>query len=229
MTRTPLQTSTVARSPHRTRYAVPGATLAIAALAALALSACGTTKAGSAHARDVSAGAVGARPATGAPRPDAETAFLEMLTTVGEPCVEVTPGRDDVIPPGERPRNRPERIPPIGAAPSGPPATLAPDRGTELHEDEWCERRLHEERVGRALRSLARPTPARVRKVLNRLGYTDSRIHGLGRSGATTRFFVDLRFLGSRLALRGTAAGPRSVVEGFGVFESGPFDPGAVR
>ncbi|WP_208298503.1 hypothetical protein [Streptomyces liangshanensis] len=228
MTRTPLRTSTTARSPRRSRYAVPGATLAITALAALALTACGTTKAGAAHARDTS-GAVGARPATGMPRPDAEMAFLEMLTTVGETCVGATPGGDEVIPPGERPRSRPERIPPIGAAPSGPPATLAPDRGTELHEDEWCARRLHEERVGRALRSLARPTPARVREVLNRLGYIDARIHGVGRSGATIRFFVDLRFMGSRLALRGTAAGPRSVVEGFGVFESGPFDPGAVR
>ncbi|MFJ2651474.1 hypothetical protein ACIO1C_32720 [Streptomyces sp. NPDC087420] len=229
MTRTPVPTSSIAPSPRRSRLAVAGTVLAVAALAALALTACGTAKPGAGGSRGASAGPVGVRLDAPSPGPDPEMAFLRMLTTVAEPCTFDSPTGDDSIPEGDRPRSGPPGRLPVGDAPSGLPPAPTPERGTELNDVDRCERHLHEERVGRALSDLADPTPARVRRILNDLGYIDTRIHGLKRSGATTRFFVDLRFMGGRLALKGSAAGARTVVEGFGVRETGPFDPGASR
>ncbi|MET9480199.1 hypothetical protein [Streptomyces sp. NPDC006638] len=236
MTRTPVPATTIAPFPRRSRLAVAGPALAVTALAALALAACGTAKPGAAGPRGASADTVGVRPDAASPGPaaassgpDPEVAFLRMLTAVAEPCASDGPAGDDAIPGGDRPRSGPPGTLPVGAAPSDLPPVPAPEPGTESSGTDACEKHLHEERVRRALSDLADPTPARVGRALNDLGYIDTRIHGLKRSGATTRFFLDLRFMGSGLALEGTADGTRTVVEGFGVPETGPFDRGDSR
>ncbi|QES52060.1 hypothetical protein DEJ50_01070 [Streptomyces venezuelae] len=78
---------------------------------------------------------------------------------------------------------------------------------------DWCASARHEERIAQALWNLADPTPAKVRKILNDLGYIDERIHELKQSGASTRFLLDLRSNGGRLCLDGSAAGEETVVD----------------
>ncbi|MGW3655006.1 hypothetical protein ACWD6R_04500 [Streptomyces sp. NPDC005151] len=95
----------------------------------------------------------------------------------------------------------------------------------ELGAIEKCEGRLHVERITKALSVIADPMPAQVRTVLNDLGYINERIHDLKQSGATTRFFLDLRFMGSSLCLDGSVTGTKAVVEAFGAPETGPFTP----
>ncbi|MBK3624693.1 hypothetical protein JHN59_07495 [Streptomyces sp. MBT49] len=93
-----------------------------------------------------------------------------------------------------------------------------------MNARDWCASNLHEERITRALRDLADPTPAEVRTVLNGLGYIDGRIHGLERSGTTTRFLLDLRDRGGRLCLDGSAAGEDTVVDKCVAPATGPFE-----
>ncbi|MGW0336314.1 hypothetical protein ACWD0J_31455, partial [Streptomyces sp. NPDC003011] len=105
---------------------------------------------------------------------------------------------------------------------------IAPTAGpeVELNARDWCASNLHEERIAQALWDLADPTPAKVRTILNDLGYVDERIHDLKQSGATTRFFLDLRDKGGRLCLEGSAAGAETVVDKCVAPVSGPFTAG---
>ncbi|MBD2818669.1 hypothetical protein ID867_16685 [Streptomyces parvulus] len=99
--------------------------------------------------------------------------------------------------------------------PSDPIEPLAPTEGpeVELNARDWCAGVRHEQRIAEALWDLTDPTPTEVRTVLNDLGYIDERIHGLERSGTTTRFSLDLRDRGGRLCLNGSAAGEQTVVD----------------
>ncbi|MFE1287353.1 hypothetical protein [Streptomyces sp. NPDC058751] len=63
-----------------------------------------------------------------------------------------------------------------------------------MNARDWCASALHEERIAQALWNLEDPAPAEVRTTLNGLGHADERIHGLKRSGASTRFFLEDRF-----------------------------------
>ncbi|CAL9588904.1 hypothetical protein [Streptomyces sp. enrichment culture] len=182
------------------------------ALAAVSLTACGTQKTADADSAGRAADAVGARH-TEAPDVSAEqAAFRAMLDEVARSC-----------PPAGTPAS-----PPPVPSPVGDPAIeadvepVAPTSGPEVELDtrDWCAKALHEERIARALWDLAAPTPAEVRTILNGLGYTDERIHGL--EGAPPRFLIDLRDRGSRLCLDGTAAGEQTVVEGCVAPETGP-------
>lgn len=96
----------------------------------------------------------------------------------------------------------------------------------ELNARDWCASALHEERIAQALWNVTDPTPAKVRTILNDLGYTDDRIHDLKQSGPTTRFFLDLRENGGRLCLEGSAAGEETVVDKCVAPVSGPFRAG---
>ncbi|MER5604378.1 hypothetical protein [Streptomyces sp. NPDC002265] len=95
-----------------------------------------------------------------------------------------------------------------------------------MNARDWCAGNLHEERIARALWDLADPTPAKVRAILNGLGYIDGRIHGLEQSDTTTRFFLDLRDQGGRLCLDGSAAGEETVVDKCVAPATGPFKAG---
>ncbi|KOG06837.1 hypothetical protein ADK34_41515 [Streptomyces viridochromogenes] len=96
----------------------------------------------------------------------------------------------------------------------------------ELNARDWCAGALHEQRIAEALLDLVDPTPTKVRAILNDLGYVDERIHDLKQSGATTRFFLDLREKGGRLCLDGSAAGEETVVDKCVAPATGPFTPG---
>ncbi|MFB7334071.1 hypothetical protein ACFC00_20870 [Streptomyces adustus] len=207
MRRTPAPTSTTTGSPRR-RLPM----LAMATLAALALAACGTEKTGVGGPQSSPADSARVRPSA---------AFTEMLSKVAQQC-----------PPSASPE-----APPTGPAqtsPSGetPPSDavepIAPTAGpeVELSARDWCASNLHEERIVQALWDLADPTPAKVRAILNGLGYIDGRIHGLKQSGTTTRFYLDLRDQGGRLCLDGSAAGEETVIDKCVAPATGPFKAG---
>jgi hypothetical protein len=207
MTRTAAPTGTGTRSSRRLRP-----TLAMAALAALALTACGTEK--------TPVGGAQSNPATTAEvRPSA--AFTEMLSKVAQQC-----------PPSASPEGPPtgptETLPSGQTPPSDAIEPIAPTTGpeVELNARDWCAGNLHEERITQALRDLPHPTPAKVRTILNDLGYIDERIHDLKQSGTTTRFFLDLREQGGRLCLDGSAAGENTVVDKCATPATGSFKAG---
>ncbi|MFF6834016.1 hypothetical protein ACFY84_19345 [Streptomyces sp. NPDC012438] len=210
MRRTPSSTGLFARSSRRS-WLIPAAT----ALTVLALGACGTAKTTAGGERAVRADAVGSRQ----PGP----ALAEIQEYIERTCPP--PGAPPVAPPSG---------PSVATAPPGaePPADavvpIAPTAGpeVELNGRDWCASHLHGERVAGALLAVEEPTPAKVRTVLNDLGYTDDRIHGLKRSGATTRFLLDLREKGGRLCLEGSAAGEETVVDTCVAPATGPFTPG---
>ncbi|MEV8597974.1 hypothetical protein [Streptomyces sp. NPDC052012] len=173
----------------------PALALTVTALAALTLTtACGTQKPS----------------ATVSGQQAREAAFATMWNKVGRSC--------------------PSRTTPPDPLPTDDPATeeleapLPPTEGPGVDMDayDWCARFLHEERVARALWDLPAPDPAEVRRILNDLGYPDERIHGLERSGQATRFLLDLRVDGGRLALKGSAAGERTDIEGYAAPRTGP-------
>ncbi|MFD7548269.1 hypothetical protein ACFV0R_09485 [Streptomyces sp. NPDC059578] len=187
-------------------------TLAVTALGALALAAGATTANAGAAPAAPAATTVAVGPAQ--PRVDPEVDFMAMLTDVAAPC---------------RAADSPPPPPPVD--PEGKPFTEGNLPGDlsreerELSPVEWCAKHLHEERVTRALDDLAKPTPREVRRVLNELGYVDGRITYLQQSGATPKFLIDLRAMDGELALKGTAAGPDTVVDGFAAPQADPPAP----
>jgi hypothetical protein len=205
MRRTPALTSTVTRFPRRPRH-----TLVLTAFAALALAACGTEK--------TSADGLQSEPANTA---EARPGLTEIQDRVEQSCPPSAPP--------EPPPSGPALPLPPGAVETPPDVEpIAPTAGpeVELNARDWCASNLHEERIAQALWDLADPTPAKVRTILNDLGYVDERIHDLKQSGATTRFFLDLRDKGGRLCLEGSAAGEETVVDKCVAPVSGPFTPG---
>ncbi|MFD4941414.1 hypothetical protein ACFVYE_15525 [Streptomyces sp. NPDC058239] len=201
-------TSTVVRSPRRPRLA-----LAVTALATLALAACGTEKTGAAGSQGKPADAVGAQHTEAPAVSDQQAAFTVMLDKIAQSCPSGTPSA--------------ATLPTDDPATEALEAPRAPTAGPEVELDarDWCAGGLHEERITQALWDLADPTPAKVRKILNDLGYIDERIHELRKSGATTRFLLDLRVNGGRLCLEGSAAGEETIVEKCVAHKTGPFTP----
>ncbi|MFI2523166.1 hypothetical protein [Streptomyces sp. NPDC018693] len=137
------------------------------------------------------------------------------------------------------PPSAPPEAPPTGPAQTLPPGSveippdvepIAPTAGpeVELNARDWCAGALHEERIAQALWDLEDPTPTKVRTILNDLGYVDEHIHDLRQSGATTRFFLDLRNKGGRLCLDGSAAGENTVIDKCVAPATGPFTPDGV-
>ncbi|MET7276010.1 hypothetical protein ABZS59_33355 [Streptomyces flaveolus] len=157
-----------------------------------------------------------------------QAAFTAMLERVAQPCSTTgengteagqgptgrrpagSAGRESLAP-GETPPDDP--IEP--GAPTGPEA--------ELNDRDWCASVQHEQRIVEALQAVPEPTPAKVRKTLNDLGYIDERIHGLEQVGRTTRFRLDLREKGGRLCENGSAAGEETDISPCVAPAAGPF------
>ncbi|HEY8983097.1 MAG TPA: hypothetical protein VIU15_26400 [Streptomyces sp.] len=203
MRRTSAATGPATRSPRRSQPL-----LALAALAALALTACGTeqTRAAGPHSSSVD---------------NTSGAFTEMLGKVARQCPPSAP-------PKAPPSGAGEVLSSVETPSSDAMEPIAPTAGpeVELNARDWCASSLHEERIAQALWNLAEPTPAKVRAILNDLGYVDERIHDLKQSGTATRFFLDLRERGGRLCLNGSAAGEQTVVDKCVAPATGPFTPG---
>ncbi|MER5516164.1 hypothetical protein [Streptomyces sp. NPDC002763] len=208
----------------------PRLTLVITALAALTLGACGTERTNGGGEQTRPAGAVGGRP---------DEAFTAMLDKIAQSCPPSAPPEALPTGPPEAPPTAPPEALPTGPAetlpsdgvetpPSDAIEPMAPTAGpeVELNARDWCASSLHEQRITQALWDLVEPTPTKVRAILNDLGYVDERIHGLKQSGATTRFFLDLRDKGGRLGLEGSAAGEKTVVDRCVAPATGPFTVG---
>ncbi|MCZ0983018.1 hypothetical protein O1L60_39735 [Streptomyces diastatochromogenes] len=200
-------TGMFARSSRRA-----GLALAVTAFAVLTLGACGTVKATAGAEQVGRAEAVESRP----PAPS----LAEIQEYIEQSCPP--PGTPPIAPP------TPPPAPPGEEPPADAVVPVAPTAGPEVELDarDWCAGSHHEQRVAEALLDLADPTPVKVRAILHDLGYADGRIHGLKQSGATTRFFLDLREKGGRLCLEGSAAGEETVVDKCVAAASGPFTPG---
>ncbi|MFB7372448.1 hypothetical protein ACFC0D_21675 [Streptomyces sp. NPDC056222] len=218
MRSTPAIADMVVRSTRR-----PGIALAVTAVTVLTLASCGTQKSGAAGSPSGPADAVGAQHTEAAAGSRQQTAFAAMLDEMAESCP--TGARPGPPVPSEGPGGEP--------LPSDDPATdvlegpIAPTAGpeVELNARDWCASNRHEERIAQGLWKLKDPSPVKVRKILNDLGYLDERIHDLKQSGATTRFFIDLRADGGRLCVEGSAAGEETVVDKCVAPETGPFTP----
>ncbi|MFE5487146.1 hypothetical protein [Streptomyces sp. NPDC056527] len=222
MRSTPALAAMVTRSTRR-----PGFALAVTTLAVLALASCGTQKSGAAGSPSAPADAVGAQHTEAPAGSGQQAAFAAMLDEMARSCPTGTQSGPPV--PSKAPGGEP--------LPSDDPATdalegpIAPTAGpeVELNARDWCASNRHEERIAQGLWELRDPTPAKVRKVLNDLGYIDERIHDLKRSGATTRFFIDLRSRGGRLCVEGSAAAEETVVDKCVAPETGPFRPPTLK
>ncbi|MGC9436574.1 hypothetical protein [Streptomyces sp. WG5] len=225
MTRIRASLSTLARSRRA---------LTATALAALVLAGCGSESpadggSGSEPGGGVVAGEAGATP----PGPE-QAGFTAMLDKVAQPCssagetVAETGSGTGPRPADERPTgpagNGEEGLAPGETPPDDPIEPGVPTGPAEgLNDRDRCASVQHEQRVVEALQRVLEPTPAKVRKTLNDLGYIDERIHGLQQDGRTTRFYLDLREKGGRLCGRGLAAGVESDVAACVVPAAGPF------
>ncbi|MFF0558458.1 hypothetical protein [Streptomyces sp. NPDC004266] len=194
--------------------------IAVTALAALTLAACGSEQSDPPGGRGTPVDAVSA---------GKDAAFAKMLDEVARECPPPGTKRDSAPAPEGRAPTAPVEPPP-GATVKPPPGGAvepgAPTAGPEVELDarDWCAGVQHEQRVAEAVLKLEQPDPAQVRKVLNGLGYIDGRIHGLKRSGAVTKFVLDLRDKGGRLCLDGTAKGELTEVEACVAPADGAFD-----
>ncbi|MFB6717943.1 hypothetical protein ACFCZY_39895 [Streptomyces sp. NPDC056237] len=198
-----------------------------AALAVVALAACGSEQAGGRQQN--TANSVGAQAPATSSSPDAQVAFMEMLERVGAPCVPDAPAatESDDPGPGEHPPTRPSELLPVDERPpTNVPSPTATPEQPKLNGVEVCEGREHGKRITKVLTGLNKPTTIQVRQKLNRLGYIDSRIHGLKTERGVVRFYLDLRVMGGQLALKGTAAGKKTTIETFAHPAEGAFKPG---
>ncbi|MFE3720812.1 hypothetical protein [Streptomyces cyaneofuscatus] len=182
------------------------AAAALTVLTALALTGCGSEQSGGGG----KAGSVGSSTASQQPSPE-QVAAQVLFDRFEKACPE--PGVKSRRPAGaSKPDTaEPQSIAP-GETPPADPIEPAPPTGpeAELDDRDRCVSGHHEQRVIEALQVLADPTPAKVRKTLNGLGYTDERIHHLQQDGEKTRFYLDLREDGGRLCVSGVAAGASS-------------------
>jgi len=144
-----------------------------------------------------------------------------MLDSVAQPCLSTdgaalgptdnnAPGPTKKKPTGSAGQQSlaPGEAPPTD--PIEPGAPTGPE--TKLNDRDRCASVQHEQRIIEALQKVSDPTPAKVRKALNGLGYIDERIHGLKQDGEATRFYLDLRKSGGRLWEAGRAAGEETDV-----------------
>ncbi|MGW4032768.1 hypothetical protein ACWEFL_26285 [Streptomyces sp. NPDC004838] len=201
---------------------------ALAVVCVFALAGCGTEEAGGedpkAGAGDRAGGESVASSSAGSR--DAEfLAFMELLSSLAEPCFPDVP-----VPPGEPPSaalpsfsREPTIMPlPEESFPDEPPPTGEPmdpmdvKKEVPLRSTEKCAARVHSQRITKALESQPAPAPQPVKKTLRGLGYIDERIHGPQRSGDRVEFTLDLRILGGELCLSGNVTGTKTVIEPYG-------------
>ncbi|MER6107163.1 hypothetical protein ACWGPD_27810 [Streptomyces hirsutus] len=204
-------------------FAHPRHALAAAALAALALTGCGSNGSSGNGAQGEPGRGAGAK-VSATPSTPEQAAFAAMLDKVAQPCsspIEAPSGPTDERSTGSEGKQSlaPGETPPAEPIEPGAPA----EHETQLSDRDQCASVQHEQRIIAALQTVSEPTPAKVRKSLNGLGYIDERIHGLKQDGRTTRFYLDLRKDGGRLCEAGVAAGEQADVTPCMAPATGPF------
>ncbi|MET9554523.1 hypothetical protein [Streptomyces sp. NPDC006645] len=157
MRRTSALTGMDARFSRRPRH-----THVTTAFVVLVLAACGAEKTGTDGLRSDPAGTAEVQPG-----------LTEILDSVEQSCLPSAPPEAAPSSPAQAPPGAVETPPDV--EPTVPTAGLE----VELNARDWCASNLHEELIAQALWDLVDPTPAKVRTILNDLGYVDGRIHDL--------------------------------------------------
>lgn len=215
-----------------TRFTAP---VFLAAVGSLALTACGTQTASSTSTTPVGS-QVSASPA----RQPTEKQFLDMLNKFARQCSPDAPSGSSAapdpgtlpggIPSGEAPRtDKPAGTPdangdiPIPVDESGEmpdkPMQSGPPQEVELGEIEKCAAAKHAERITTKAAGQPHTTYSTLQQTIIGAGYRTDRIHKMPDLGGDPRARVDLRFMGSRLALEVIGTGTGVIVEPFGAPE----------
>ncbi|MFH9862890.1 hypothetical protein [Streptomyces sp. NPDC017202] len=219
----------------------------VAALGCMVLSGCGTQHA--ATDQTPAGSAVSATTPLDAPHDDAETRFLELITRITRGCApdapddkgedavpepEDLPGWEEAPPPGHGPGETPPGVPngdgdipvplPSDAPepPESPPSPANPESLEEvpLTGIEKCSGGEHAQRVGEGFENTRTTGYRAMHEKLTDLDYPASRIHRMPDRAGAPRARLDLRFIGSHLALEVTATGSAVIIEAFGVPEA---------
>ncbi|MEW1829363.1 hypothetical protein [Streptomyces sp. NPDC088196] len=138
-----------------------------------------------------------------------QAAFAAMLDKVAQPCPSAGGSASAPGPADQKPTDSAgeQTLAPGTTPPAEPVEPGAPtEAGAKLSERDRCASVQHEQRIIEALQAVSEPTPTKVRKALNGLGYIDERIHDLKQDGKVTRFYLDLREKGGQLCEKGLAA-----------------------
>lgn len=217
----------------------------VAALGCMVLSGCGTHNAttGETHAGS----ALSTTSPLEAPLDDPETRFLALITRItlscdpdapknkGEvPQPEDLPGWEDAPPPryglGQTPPGDPDSdgdipVPLPSDAPRPPESTPSAAKPEPLPEMpltgiDKCSGRKHAKRVTEAFQNTKTTSYQTMHTKLMGLDYPASRIRRMPSHAGVLRARVDLRFIGSNLALEVTATSNRVIAEAFGVPET---------
>lgn len=207
------------------------ASIVIAAAGSLALAACGTQTASSASTTPVSP-QVSASP----PREPTEKQFLDILNKFARQCssgassgsgAAPDPG---TLPGGVAPRtDKPAGTPdandgiPIPVDESGEmpdkPVQSGPPREVELDDIGKCAAAKHAERLTTTAAGAPLTTYSTLQHVIIAAGYRTDRIHKMPDLGGDPRARVDLRFMGSGLAVEVVGTGTGVIAEPFGAPE----------
>lgn len=190
----------------------PRRALAAAALTTLALTGCGSEEPSGKGAQGEPGRGVDSQ-VSATPSTSEQAAFAAMLDKIAQPCTSTDQAASE---PTDKKPTGPEGDQSLAPGETPPDEPIEPGAATEPHAElndrDRCASVQHEQRIIEALQAVSEPTPAKVRKALNGLGYIDERIHDLKQDGKATRFSLDLSEKSGRLCEAGLAAGAETDV-----------------
>lgn len=211
------------------------ASIVIAAVGSLVLTACGTQAASSTSTTPVSSQA-SATPH----RQPTEKQFLDILNKFARQCSTGSPSGSGVAPdPGTLPGGIPGGVAPRTDKPAGSPdandgtpipvdesgempdkpVQTGPPQEVELGEIEKCAAAKHVERLTTTAAGAPHNTYSTLQHAIIAAGYRTDRIHKMPDLGGDPRARVDLRFMGSGLAVEVVGTGTGVIAEPFGAPE----------
>lgn len=225
----------VSHAPRMRPLSVPKPVVATA-LSCLILTGCGAQKAASDQAP------AGSARSANLTADDAEVSFLELSTRIAQGCTPGAPDSGSSAPkpedlpggsqaasprysPGSTPPGTPDAngdipIPVDSPAEPTPDSTLPVEvREVALNGIETCSGEEHIKLIRNALKDTGTASYQQMANKLTALGYPAARIYEMPEHSGFPRARLDLRTMGSRLALEVTATSSGVVAEAFGVPE----------
>ncbi|WP_329020264.1 hypothetical protein [Streptomyces sp. NBC_00690] len=208
------------------------ASVVIAAAASLALTACGTQT-----ALSTSTTPVGSQVSASPARQPTEKQFLDILNKFARECSPDAPSGSGAAPdPGTLPGGIPSGVAPRTDKPAGTPDAngdipipvdesgempdkpmqSGPPQEVELGEIEKCAAAKHAERLTTKAAGEPHTTYSTLQQTIVSAGYRTDRIHKMPDLGGDPRARVDLRFMGSSLAVEVIGTGTGVIAEPFG-------------
>ncbi|MGW7543749.1 hypothetical protein ACWGKQ_21935 [Streptomyces sp. NPDC054770] len=219
----------------------------VAVLGCLLLSGCGTRN-GTTDQTPAGGGVSAATPPAAPSRvSERQTRFLALLTRITHSCAPDAPGdigsggvpEPEDLPgwegansprygPGETPSGVPDAagdipVPVDGPTPTQPapaPTEAEPVEEVPLTGIEKCTGGEHAQRISEAFKDARTTGYETLRKKLSDLDYPESRIHRMPNKAGAPRARLDLRMIGSHLALEVTGSGSGVTVDAFGAPET---------